>query len=375
MGGVAGGNIPTPDQIEVTLIGPGYGESAVIHLGGGRWVVIDSCHDELTARSAPLGYLTSLGVDPASQVDLVLATHWHDDHIKGMAELFGACSNAKFCCSMAFRQNEFQAMLDAYNSRSATKVGSGVKELYDVFAIIRARDKPPRGAVADRPILSLEPARSGHGRLVRVTALSPCDRQIERFFVSLGELMPPKASLRMPDVGPNHLSVVAWIEFDDTAMLFGADLEELNDPQTGWSAVVASTERPQGKAFMYKVAHHGSQNGHLDAVWQHMLAATPIALLCPYNRGHKLPSKSDVDRITALAGQAYVTSGLAQRQKRKMQKPLERAIAEGKIKLSAVEPPLGMIRIRNRGVADFGRWDVELLREARELKEVFRPVR
>jgi hypothetical protein len=30
--------LPTADQIELTLFGPGYGECAVVHLGNNRWV-------------------------------------------------------------------------------------------------------------------------------------------------------------------------------------------------------------------------------------------------------------------------------------------------------------------------------------------------
>ena len=30
---------PNPEEIEVTLLGPGYGESAVLHIGNGAWVI------------------------------------------------------------------------------------------------------------------------------------------------------------------------------------------------------------------------------------------------------------------------------------------------------------------------------------------------
>ena len=38
-----GGNPPRDDEFELTLLGPGYGESIVMHVGDGAWVLVDSC--------------------------------------------------------------------------------------------------------------------------------------------------------------------------------------------------------------------------------------------------------------------------------------------------------------------------------------------
>ena len=65
---------PKPDQIELTLTGPGYGECIVFHIGNCNWVIIDSCLDKKKIPVA-LSYLRSLGVDPAKNVRLIVATH------------------------------------------------------------------------------------------------------------------------------------------------------------------------------------------------------------------------------------------------------------------------------------------------------------
>ena len=36
---------PRRDEVEVTLFGPGYGESVVVHAGVDDWLVVDSCLD------------------------------------------------------------------------------------------------------------------------------------------------------------------------------------------------------------------------------------------------------------------------------------------------------------------------------------------
>ena len=77
---------PDSDEFEFTLIGPGYGESIILHLGGGVWVLVDSNVDK-DGNPGSLQYLESIGCDPAQSVALIVASHWHDDHIRGMEKM------------------------------------------------------------------------------------------------------------------------------------------------------------------------------------------------------------------------------------------------------------------------------------------------
>ncbi|MDE0179372.1 MAG: hypothetical protein OXP36_12355, partial [Gammaproteobacteria bacterium] len=61
-----GAKPPRDDEFELTLIGPGYGESVVMHIGGGSWVLVDSCGR--ADAPAALDYLAKLGIDPAKAV-------------------------------------------------------------------------------------------------------------------------------------------------------------------------------------------------------------------------------------------------------------------------------------------------------------------
>jgi glyoxylase-like metal-dependent hydrolase (beta-lactamase superfamily II) len=96
---------PPPDIFEVSLFGPGKGESIVVHLGARRWIVVDSCRDQRSGEVAALKYLRGIGVDLAAEVLAVVATHAHDDHFAGIADIVEACSQAIIVTSQALLRN------------------------------------------------------------------------------------------------------------------------------------------------------------------------------------------------------------------------------------------------------------------------------
>jgi glyoxylase-like metal-dependent hydrolase (beta-lactamase superfamily II) len=109
---------PEPSEIEVSLFGPGYGESIVLHLGANVWFIVDSCIDPATGEPAPLEYLRQIRIEPAIAVRQVIATHWHDDHIRGLGRIVASCEAAEFVCSAALRQPEFLTLVTAYGRRA-----------------------------------------------------------------------------------------------------------------------------------------------------------------------------------------------------------------------------------------------------------------
>lgn len=364
---------PTADQVEVTLFGPGYGECALVHLGNGHWIIVDSCLDNSIFQPAALSYLEDRGIDPAQAVKLVVATHWHDDHIGGMHTVVSRCTEAKFCCSLALGRAEFLGMVRAYEKRNMIAAGPGVREIAEVFEGLRERNQSVTYAAPNRPIYLLESDNSGHGQPCRVWTLSPSDKQIEKFFTELTLLMPrvKETKYRCTPQMPNHLSVVTWIEIGEMAILLGGDLEETGDVGTGWSVIVASAERPPGRASIFKIPHHGSANAHNDDVWTEMLVTHPFAILAPWNRGSKLPSRDDVDRINKLTTEAYASAKLRIPRAKRRSAPVEKTLREAGIKLRRAEPTTGAVRLRNGGNADPTIWQVQLFKNACRLSEVY----
>src|SRR5947209_16424 len=101
---------PADDQIEVSLFGPGYGECCIIHVGSGKWIIVDSCIDPKSKSPVALQYLKEMGYDLASAVVMIIATHWHDDHVRGISQVMAECPNAEFVVSIAMSSKEFIAM-------------------------------------------------------------------------------------------------------------------------------------------------------------------------------------------------------------------------------------------------------------------------
>lgn len=341
--------IPRTDEPELTLIGPGYGESILLHVGGGIWVIIDSCIDDRRMPCA-LSYLHRIGVNPSQAVRLIVASHWHDDHIRGMADLVKSCDQAKFCCAATLRDKEFLASVDALQRRHLTVIGSGAREIHDVFAVLAERKSEPQYVVANRILFQ-------HGNS-EIRSLSPHDGVFQAFLQSVGQLLPGRGETkgRIPSLYPNEIAVVLWVRIGESEILLGSDLEV-----GGWKAILQSPVRPQGAASIFKIPHHGSQNAHEPDVWKHMLAHEPFAILTPWSRGSGvLPTQGDVQRIRSCTLNAYTTKKSTRGRSKRRRNEIERSVRESSINLrrSVVMP--GIIRLRQK-IDSKNEWDIDLL--------------
>ncbi len=342
---------PSVDEFELTLFGPGYGESIVLHLGGGVWVLVDSCLDTDGAPRA-LRYLESIGLDPAKDVALVVATHWHDDHIRGMAQLVERCSRATFCCASVLGKKEILAAVRALEGRHLSSAGSGIREIYGVFSRLGQR-KP-----GQTPKLALANRRIFHQGGCEIWSLSPNDSNYAAFLKTIGSLIPGEGQSkgRVPDPSPNMVAVVLWVRIENIVVLLGSDLEK-----PGWVEILQSAERPTSKASVFKVPHHGSNNAHDPAVWTRMLEPNPFAILTPWRRGaHVLPTQIDVERILSCTPNAYATArgSLPAQATRRRPKMVGRTMRESGTKLRWLGMSSDAVRLRRPLDARTG-WKVQ----------------
>ena len=245
---------PSSDEIEITLFGPGYGEAIAIHLGDDAWILVDSCVDPDSRNPAAETYLSAIGV-PSSSVKALVASHWHDDHVRGFSQLAAIYSDAELNISAVFSDAEAEVFLAAYNGAAAPKLTRGTGEMYRA---LKARDSAFH--VSQRSNI-LERSVGQPPRVVRVTAMSPVPAAMAGSLARMAEYIPgvrrDDGIGHAPEFGPNIEAVVIRIDWGSDAILLGADLEE--HPKHGWSAVISdpwcAARKPAG---LYKVAHHGS---------------------------------------------------------------------------------------------------------------------
>lgn len=361
---------PKQNEIEVSVFGPGYGESILIHIGSKEWLVIDSCIDPIANEPVPLIYLRKIGVSPQKHVKQIIASHWHDDHVRGLSKIVNQCRAADFVCSNALRAKEFLTLVQAYGTRSMIDK-SGVDEFRDIIRTLEDRKAKlkeltaPKFAIADRILFK--------NQSCTVTALSPSDKSILLAKQALGNLIPapdtPKN--RLPALTPNHVAVVLWINIGKIDILLGSDLEETRIAGTGWSVIVSSTTRPNSKASLFKIPHHGSKNSDNIDVWDKMLEEQPFAVLTPFTRGKTtLPEKDDVLRICSRTDKAYATSGPKTIKSQKRPQVVEKQIREMGIKINQVFYSMGHVRFRTLVSENGSTWKTELFNGAVPLERI-----
>jgi hypothetical protein len=353
---------PGDDELEISLFGPGYGESLVLHIGDGRWMIVDSCLDPASGRSAALGYLEAIGVDPTRDVAMVLATHWHDDHVRGLGEVVEACEESHFLCSSALQCDEFLELTQS-NVLGAERASSGVREFARILENLRERRHAGRTNCG--PKFAHENTLVKRSPHCEITALSPSSAAIEKAMSAIAGMLPEqrRPHLRVSAPSKNEGSIALWMNGPAGKALLAADVERESSDDRGWGAVLALSPAAAGRAGFVKVSHHGSESGHDGRIWDELIEVEPQAFLTPWSRGARsLPTAEDRDRITALAPEAVQVGRIAGRPGR-YDPAVERVLKEVTKSRKAAIGQIGHARARCKA-SDEGIWRVEMLAEA-----------
>jgi len=248
-------------------------------------------------------------------------------------------------------------------------VDNGVSEIFSVFELLRLERRDYRSVTADFPLLSTK--CNVTGVTTTLTALSPSHPDVISFVRYIGSKIPTLGANigRPPAPKSNDLSVATWLQVGSSAALLGADLEE-REASGGWSAVLASDTRPQGKASVFKAPHHGSYNGHHDEVWTRMLTPDVVAIVTPWNRNRGLPNRNDCLRIGRLATQAFVTSRKSNLTPRFGQ-AVTRVLRDANIKIRRADSPTGRVTLRF-DLANLGAtWSIDRSEESCQVSNYF----
>lgn len=338
---------PRADEFEISVIGPGRGECLLLHLGDNEWCIVDSCTAIGHSESVAIDYLDGFGNRALDGVKLVVATHWHDDHIRGLASILRRAPAASFYCSAALEKENFLELVGM--TASGVQGRSGIDEFAEILGLIganaeaRTRIATPRFAIENRRLLDLPAAKRSFA--ASITALSPSDSTLALAHAEIAKLIPKAGELqqRITGITPNHTSVVLWVEAGPLRALLGADLLHKTHPGEGWNAVLASHTGRYVSGF-FKVPHHGSANADCPEVWARMLTKNPIAVVTPFNSA-SLPKDGDLHRLASRTTNLYCTAkGTTKKPSRDpvVEKIMRRQVTERRV----IEGRPGHIQVR-----------------------------
>jgi len=341
---------PKRGEIEITVIGTGggYGESLIIHDGTGQWIIVDSCVSPDGDKNLPLEYLNHLGVNLSNSVKLIVCTHWHDDHIKGLADIYHECSSAEIAFSQAHDQWKFLyfVSLDALKLKDQSSESS-TYEFNTILGILITRGKSYRRAQSDQllHLVRLD------GKSITLFALSPSSSTLDKFDEEISQLIADSESRESKIVieKPNEKSVALLFDFGIYNAIFGADLEVGHHSDSGWFNILDNLKciNRETKSIYFKIPHHGSKNGFHARIWEELLSENPVATLTPWNRNNGLPTDEMINVYKRLSKNLYITSTKANFGKpKKRSHRLEKLIRDFDIDISEVKYSHGIIRYR-----------------------------
>lgn len=359
---------PKADEFEITVFGPGIGESILAHIGDNRWICVDSARFE--KRPWPLHYLEHTGV-PAAAIELIVATHWHSDHVDGISEIARAAPKARFICSSALSVGEFKNILGRHRDLEEDVIRGSLVEIRTIFDDHYARRKLDVAAPA--PVLTQSNHRllldqTVSGAPVEIWALSPssedyllAQREFRNLFVRPTERADP-----IPPAKANAASVVLLIQLAKEIVLLGSDLENTSPPQTGWNAIVSDMQQnARPPANLFKIPHHGSAGAHSPPLWQTHIDQNAIAVVTPFTSSG-LPRDSEIARLRESGRPAYATA-LPKQIKIARSMSVERMISGRTKDIQAFDfGKFGVVRLRKTAASPHP-WTVELFGTAEKL--------
>ena len=363
---------PDDDQIEVSIFGGGnsYGESILIHATNHFWVIIDSTINPDSQSPLALEYLSSISANYKSLIKIAVATHWHDDHIRGLSQIISNSQNCNFLVvSEALNTDNFLALTE--HDDLIKSFNSGIKEFRSILSHI---SKPGnalrlRKAISDRPhfddiVKSIS---------IRISTLSPSDIEVDKaikFFAEQLIELTNDPNFVLKKQNENDHSVVTLITIDDTTLLFGADLEFTGRTDSGWQNILDSLVISIPKSIIYKVPHHGSSTSHNDAIWENLLHTNVYALITPWKKGAgRLPLLTDATNILSKTNNAFITSKFGDVKVKKRDKKVYKITNELDINITEIPYTYGHIRLRKK--LNESNWNVELFGNALHLKDLY----
>jgi len=342
---------------EIHLFGgpSGIGESILIKIDEENYGIIDSFINKSTDNPKVLDFLLENSID-LFYVKFIVLTHCHKDHFTGIRILLENCTNAEFFTSKAIGIKSFQMLISAYCKKVNSR-NNYFTEIVEAFKLIKSKNKKVKMLQSgSKPIyedskISIQAFSPNKDTLEYLTPLY--QNEVHRFLNSNG--------IRLLTTGFNYQSVVIILKMDNHRILLGADLEyHKTKTKIGWK-VLESLSEFDTEFDIFKVPHHGSENGYRKEFWNRILKKNSVLSLTPYSRS-KLPRQQMINKLTGHS-KAFLTTNPTHNQYKKLPSRIRKKIKDVDLKRIA-NVPGGHI---HNYLGDNGDYETDLFEGAVEL--------
>lgn len=359
------------NTFEVILIGTGggYGESIVAKLCDHYWIVVDSCVNPNTGEPLPINYLKSVGVNVETEVKLVVCSHWHDDHIRGLDKILDECKCASFALAVTTDHKKLLSFIE-FDSRSEKKESSSTLVLSQCLHIMSERSHCTTiRTLQDRILLS----DKIDGNEIKVISLSPSDETLAEFEKEISDLMQyaSQTNIKLPDINPNDKSTVLLIKVNQHAVILGADLE--NKRHKCWSYILENSICMKNeKISLVKIPHHGSETSYEEKLWKNYVKCDIVGQLSPFKKASNfIPTKDMISKYFDKTSHLYITSYPNKPKSKDRNKTLEKAIQQMNPTFKEIQYKWGTIISKINLDSTSPQWHTELHGNAFEIDQTF----
>lgn len=259
-------------NLKLTFVNVGYGEAMLLQCPGFTALIDAGSGEDAEYRDAASGrvrvadYLEDIGLN---HIDLMIATHVHEDHICGLLPVAQAVSVTRFWHTLPndFYQRAMRPLpIEWAQNNSQRKFLAALNDYQALMALLKKNGT------------TIESVAAGHeeapcpGLRLRVLApdaakLAALEARLESAcaMTDRGEML---AALSRIDASLNNHSIILALQFGRTRLLLPGDTN-----RAGFSGIAPDDLR----ADLFKVGHHGQIDGASAAL---LAAVAPKWVVC-----------------------------------------------------------------------------------------------
>lgn len=345
---------PSSGVPQIVIMGTGYGECILVHLGNDKYVMIDSFLNPETKKPIAADYLDNIGLSIHNIIGII-CTHWDDDHIKGMYDIASNLKGITVGIPVTVSKRDLDKLREYLKFAKGSQDYVPMDEFSKLLELNSKKFLKFSYCVPQRQLFRKQIIDEKLSEVI-VETLSPSDEQYTEFINQL--VMPKEGDLMQSiDFTNNRISVVSIVKLYSTYCLFGGDLE--ND-HGEWDKVIENYQYP--KADIFKIPHHGSKTGYSENVWKNIVDK-PISIITRFNRGNvSLPDNEQVEFINGNSKKMFIIGGTNKPVKGAEMRVLEGLAYSKKHQMVRRKEKLGIVRL----TYSVSEWTYEIFGEVEE---------